>query len=248
MATTVSASASAPHAGDDPVLQDDERGVPRSLRLLAALVEAESRHYAAAAPGPAESELIRAFRGGAGAGAASTPSVPIGEFLERIHRFIQLEDVRHVIEIQATCYVLAGIYLARFFRSPAARESGILVEPSTAHRLLSAALFVGAKFGADNTLPKRWTVVFETSSDCAIRAREMAGLERQFLRAVDYRLFVGRGRFDWFCRVLEKGPAAERGTGSCRGVKRTAAGEEEEDGDERRRVRPCLPPPAVASN
>jgi hypothetical protein len=36
------------------------------------------------------------------------------------------EDVRHVIQIQATCYVLAGIYLARFFRSPAARESGII--------------------------------------------------------------------------------------------------------------------------
>jgi hypothetical protein len=33
---------------------------------------------------------------------------------------------------------------------------------------VSVALFVGAKFGADNTLPKRSTAVFETSSDCAI--------------------------------------------------------------------------------
>ncbi|GJN07379.1 hypothetical protein PR202_ga25205 [Eleusine coracana subsp. coracana] len=157
-------------------------------------------------PGPTESELVRAFRGGAGATGASrsvdsdpvrsflggagltsgtTPSMPVGEFLERVYRFIKLEDVRHVVEIQATCYVLAGIYLARFFRSPAARESGILVEPSTAHRLVSAALFVGAKFGADNTLPKRWTIVFEISSDCAIRATEIADLERRFLRAID---------------------------------------------------------------
>jgi hypothetical protein len=37
-----------------------------------------------------------------------------------------------VIQIQVTCYVLAGIYLAQFFRSPAAQESGILVELSTA--------------------------------------------------------------------------------------------------------------------
>uniref|UniRef100_I1PUF7 Uncharacterized protein n=1 Tax=Oryza glaberrima TaxID=4538 RepID=I1PUF7_ORYGL len=73
------ADAVAPDDGDLAVLRDDESGIPRSLSLLAALVEAEALRHAAAA----DSDLIRAFRGGA------MPTVRIGEFLERIHTFIQ---------------------------------------------------------------------------------------------------------------------------------------------------------------
>uniref|UniRef100_A0A0E0L126 Uncharacterized protein n=1 Tax=Oryza punctata TaxID=4537 RepID=A0A0E0L126_ORYPU len=236
--------------GDHAVLRDDERGIPRSLSLLAALVEADALHHAAAAsrPADAESDLVLAFRGGA------TPTVRIVEFLERIHTFIQRESVRHVIEIQGTSYVLAGIYLIRFMRSGAAREAGILVDPSTAHRLVAVALFVGAKFGGPiDRLPTRWTVVFETSSDAAIRAREMAGLERRFLCAVDYRLFVRADEFEWFCGVLEQGPRP-RPSGRCSGgggsgSKRTAAEavEGEAEDDRRRCVRPCLPPTAVVA-
>ncbi|KAL6656545.1 hypothetical protein ACP70R_004325 [Stipagrostis hirtigluma subsp. patula] len=236
------AAVPASDAADLPALRDDERGIPRALPLLAALVEADCRRYASAASQPAGSDLVRAFRGGA----ASIAAVPIGEFLERVHRFIQLESVRHVIRLEATSYVLAGVYLTRFMRSPAAREAGILVEPATAHRLVAVSLFLGAKFGGpDETLPKRWTVVFEISSDGAIRAGEMAGLEERFLRAVDYRLFVDGEVFSWFCGILEQGAQPERG--SCGGQKRSAsaaAGEEAE----RRSVRPRLLPPAVTSS
>uniref|UniRef100_A0A0D9ZXG9 Uncharacterized protein n=1 Tax=Oryza glumipatula TaxID=40148 RepID=A0A0D9ZXG9_9ORYZ len=137
------------------------------------------------------------------------------------------------------------------FVSGAAREAGILVDPSTAHRLVAVAIFVGAKFGGPiDRLPTRWTVVFETSSDAAIRAREMAGLERRFLIAVDYRLFVRADEFDWFCRVLERGP---RPSGRCGGGgggrKRTAAeAVEGEAEDDHRRVRASLPPPSVVAN
>ncbi|BAH93080.1 cyclin-P4-1-like [Oryza sativa Japonica Group] len=146
------ADAVAPDDGDHAVLRDDERGIPRSLSLLAALVEAEALRHAAAAAADADadSDRIRAFRGGA------TPTVRIGEFLERIHTFIQRESVRHVIELQGACYVLAGIYLFRFIRSGAAREAGILVDPSIAHRLVAVAIFVGAKFGGPiDRLPTR---------------------------------------------------------------------------------------------
>uniref|UniRef100_A0A0E0DQ01 Uncharacterized protein n=1 Tax=Oryza meridionalis TaxID=40149 RepID=A0A0E0DQ01_9ORYZ len=240
------ADAVAPDDGDHAVLRDDERGIPRSLSLLAALVEAEALRHAAAAAADAEAEsdLIRTFRGGA------TPTVLIGEFLERIHTFIQWESVRHVIELQGACYVLAGIYLIRFIRSGAAREAGILIDPSTAHRLVAVAIFVGAKFGGPiDRLPTRWTVVFETSSDAAIRAREMAGLERRFLIAVDYRLFVRADEFQWFCRVLERGP---RPSGRCggggAGRKRTAAEAVEGEAEDDRRVRASLPPPSVVAN
>ncbi|XP_062190356.1 uncharacterized protein LOC133893370 [Phragmites australis] len=232
-------------AADHPVLRDDERGTPRSLPLLAALVEADVLRYAAAASRPAESDLVRAFRGGA----AATPTVPIGEFLERIHKFIQLESVRHVIRLHGTSFVLAGIYLTRFMRSAAAQEAGILVETTTAHRLVAVALFLGAKFGGpDDNLPKKWTIVFEISSDCAIRASEMAGLEERFLRAVDFRLFVDGEEFEWFCGVLEQAPLAP--PESCGGRKRTAAAavEEDEGEDGRRHVRACLTPPAVVAN
>ncbi|CAN6178325.1 unnamed protein product [Urochloa humidicola] len=64
-----------------PLLREDDQGIPRSLPLLAALVEAESRFCAAAATATrsADSDLVRAFRGGA------APNVRIRIFMERIH-------------------------------------------------------------------------------------------------------------------------------------------------------------------
>jgi hypothetical protein len=45
------------------------------------------------------------------------------------------------------------------------------------------------KFGGpDDTLPRKWTFVFEVSSDGAIRACEIADLEERFLRAIDFGL------------------------------------------------------------
>ncbi|RLN12261.1 cyclin-P3-1-like [Panicum miliaceum] len=225
-----------------PILREDDRGIPRSLPLLAALVEAEARRYAAtAASRPAEAGLVRTFRGGA------TPKVPIRAFLERIHLLTRsMPSTRGMIRIDGTCFVLGGIYLTRFVRSPAGREAGILVEPGTVHRLVAAAVFLGAKFGCHP--PRRWTAVFEASSDGAIRAGEMPGLEDRFLRAIDFRLFVDSDGFDGFCKVLERGPRAPAPSGGgCACKKRqadAAAGEE----DERRRVRARLPPPAVVSN
>jgi hypothetical protein len=226
-----------------PVLREDDRGIPRSLPLLAALVEAEARRYAAtAASRPAEIGLVRAFRGGA------TPKVPIRAFLERIHLLTRsMLSTRGIVRIDGTCFVLAGIYLTRFVRSPAGREAGILVEPATAHRLVAAAVFLGAKFGGHP--PRRWTAVFEASSEGAIRAGELPGLEDRFLRAMGFRLFVDSDGFDGFCKVLEQGPRAPApsGGGGCACKKRqadAAAGEE----DERRRVRARLPSPAVVSN
>jgi len=182
-----------------PVLREDDRGIPRSLPLLVALVEAEARRYAAAASRPAETGLVRAFRGGA------APKVPIRAFLERIHLLTRsMPSTRAIVRIDGTCFVLAGIYLTRFVRSPAGREAGILVEPATAHRLVAAAVFLGAKFGGHP--PRRWTAVFEASSEGAIRAGEMPALEDRFLRAIGFRLFVDT-RQRWVRRVLP-GPTA----------------------------------------
>ncbi|GJN13263.1 hypothetical protein PR202_ga31615 [Eleusine coracana subsp. coracana] len=246
MASTATAVASHPASSAcRSALRDDEQGVPRSLRLLAALVEANAIRHADAASRPAESDLLRAFRGGAAARRA--PTVSITEFLDRVNRFISLESVRHVIRLEGTSYVLAGIYLIRFMRSPAAQEAGIQVEPTTAHRLVAVALFLGAKFGGpDDTLPTRWTFVFEVSSDGAIRAHEIAELEERFLRAVNFRLFVDGEEFDWFCGILEQAPPAP--SRSCSGSKRKAEVVEVEGEDERRCVRACLPSPAVVAN
>uniref|UniRef100_A0A0E0HYE3 Uncharacterized protein n=1 Tax=Oryza nivara TaxID=4536 RepID=A0A0E0HYE3_ORYNI len=87
MAAAASTTVEVSDDGDHPILRDDERGIPRSLSLLAAIVEADAARHAAAATRPAESDLVRAFRGGA------TPTVAIGEFLERIHAFVRLESV-----------------------------------------------------------------------------------------------------------------------------------------------------------
>ncbi|KAL6656542.1 hypothetical protein ACP70R_004322 [Stipagrostis hirtigluma subsp. patula] len=228
----------AANGSDHPALHTDARG-PRSIRLLAALVEAEARRFAAAAADPraAASDLVVAFRGGAEATAAATPISSVSDFLERIQFFIRFDG---------SCYVLAGIYLMRFIRSPAAREAGVLIEPRTAHRLVAVALFLATKFhGNADELPSRWARVFEVSSSSAIRTGEMAPLEWSFLRAIGFQLFVDGEDFGWFCRVLERGPRAPPRSHCGRKRKATAAGEVEDD---RRRVQPCLPPPVLASN
>ncbi|CAN6178330.1 unnamed protein product [Urochloa humidicola] len=171
-----------------PLLREDGQGIPRSLPLLAALVEAESRFCAAAATAAtasrsADSGLVRAFRGGA------TPKVPIRIFMERIHLLTRsVPATRGMVRIDGTAFVLAGIYLTRFIRSAAGREAGILVEPATAHRLVAVAVLLATKFGGYP--PSEWTGVFQDSSKGAIRASEMAVLEGRFLRAIDFRLFV----------------------------------------------------------
>ncbi|CAM0905918.1 unnamed protein product [Alopecurus aequalis] len=212
------------------VLRLDANGFPRMLRLFAALVEAESRHFAAAASQSAENHLVRAFRGGA------TPPVPIAEFLERIQRCNYM--------FEGGVYILAGAYLARFMRSRAARDAGILVEPATAHRLVSVAVLLGAKFSSPRYFNRR-VESFQICSGQYIKASEMCSLELLFLRAIDYRLFVGDEEFQRFLRVMERGPMAP--SASCGSSKKRkaegAAGLQEE---EPRRVRPCQPP-VVAS-
>ncbi|GJN32255.1 hypothetical protein PR202_gb20746 [Eleusine coracana subsp. coracana] len=200
----------------------------RSLRLFSDLVEVEARRCSAYASRPAKANLVRAFRGGA------TPGEPVGKFLDQIYR---------AGAVEGTCFVLAGVYLLRFFRSPDAIEARIRMEPTTAHRLAAVALFVGAKFGGHPH--RKWTRVFEVCSGRAIRAGEMVALERRFLRAIDYRLYVRAEEFKSFVRLMEARPPtpapAPAPVADCRCRKRKAGGEE----DERRRIRPCLPTPAV---
>ncbi|CAL5038222.1 unnamed protein product [Urochloa decumbens] len=197
-----------------PLLREDDQGIPRSLPLLAALVDSEARRCAAAAASqPAESDLVRAFRGGA------APKVPIRIFMERIHLLTRLvPEKRGMVRIDGTCFVLAGIYLTRFIRSAAGREAGIVVEPTTAHRLVAVAVLLAAKFGGHP--PRRWAGAFQDSSEGAIRAGEMAVLEGHFLRAIDFRLSVDSAGFDSFCKVLEQGCRVQSSEGGCASKKR----------------------------
>jgi hypothetical protein len=217
------------------ILRLDANGNPRTLRLLAALVEFESQYFADAASKPAENDLVRAFRGGA------TPAVPIAKFLERIQRCNHL--------FGGSVYVLAGAYLARFMRTRAARDAGILVEPATAHRLVSVAVLLGAKFASPRYF-KRRVESFQICSDKSIRASEMCRLELLFLRAIDYRLFIGDEDFQRFFRVMERGPKAPESSGSCESSKKRkaeAAADREEEKPRRVRACGCQLPPAVAS-
>jgi hypothetical protein len=177
-------------AADSAVLDRDEKGNPRALRLFAWLVEAESVYCAASASRPAETDLVRSFRGGA------TPEVRIVDFLELIQRYLHCEG---------SIYVLAAAHLTRFIRSRAARDAGILIEPSTAHRLVSVALLVAAKFASAPYLPNSQKVL-PVCSRQSIRPAEFAALERSFLRAIDYRLFVSDEEFLKFCGRLEDAP------------------------------------------
>ncbi|KAK1680453.1 hypothetical protein QYE76_041301 [Lolium multiflorum] len=177
-------------AADSAVLDRDEKGNPRALRLFAWLVEAESLYCAASASRPAENDLVRSFRGGA------TPDVRIVDFLELIQRYLHCEG---------SIYVLAAAHLTRFMRSRASREAGIRIEPSTAHRLVSVALLVAGKFASAPYLPNSQKVL-PVCSRQSIRPAEFAALERSFLRAIDYRLFVTDEEFLKFCGRLEDAP------------------------------------------
>ncbi|KAJ1265566.1 hypothetical protein BS78_08G085700, partial [Paspalum vaginatum] len=225
------------------VLDEDDRGIPRSLRLFAACVEAEACRHAAAARS-AGSDLVRAFRG------VATPEVPIRQFLERVHLIVRWSGdsaTRHMVRIDGTCFVLAVLYLHRFLQSPAAREAGILVEPATAQRLAAVAIFLGTKFGGH--APKKWTIVFELASGLAIRADSCVNGCLLFLRAVSFRLFVAYREYDCFSRVLvmdSRSPRVSCATTGSAGKKRQADAVAREDSH--RHIRACLPPPAVISH
>jgi hypothetical protein len=216
-------------ASAEAVLRLDANGTPRTIRLLAALVDFESRHFADAATKPAENDLVRAFRGGA------TPAVPISEFLVRIQRSNYLFD--------GAVYVLAGAYLARFMRTRAARDAGILVEPATAHRLVSVAVLLGAKFISPRHFERR-VEAFQICSDKSIRASEISRLELLFLRAVDYRISIGPEEFQRFFKVMERGPKPPSANSGSQKRKAEMAPDREEK--KPRRV-PACQPPAVAS-
>ncbi|KAI4967819.1 hypothetical protein ZWY2020_014047 [Hordeum vulgare] len=195
-------------------------GNPRTLRLFVSLVEAESRRFtSSAASQPIENDLVRASRGSA------TPTIPIVEFLERLQRCNYLFD--------SAVYVLAAAYLALFMRSPAALEAGIVVEPATAHRLVSVAVLIGAKFVSPRYLERR-VESFQICSGQSIRSSEMCPLELLFLRALNYRLFIADEEFQRFFRILERRPAPARSSLACGATKRKAQDEEEP-----RRVRAC---------
>jgi hypothetical protein len=206
-------------AADSAVLDRDEKGNPRALRLFAMLVESESQYCAGAASRPAENDLVRSFRGGA------TPDVGIAEFLERIQRYLLCGG---------SIYVLAAVHLTRFLRSRDARAAGILIEPSTAHRLVSVAVLVDGKFASPFFAPNS-PKVLPLCSRQAIRPGEYAALERSFLCAFDYRLLATDAEFLKFCGRLEDAPVR------CR--KRKAAPVEEP-----RRVRACPDVTASQSN
>ncbi|KAM0868492.1 hypothetical protein ACQ4PT_041284 [Festuca glaucescens] len=144
--------------------------------------------------------------------------------------------------------VLAGAYLARFMGSSAARDAGILVEPATAHRLISVAVLLGAKFSSPRHFKRRVEArveSFQICSDQCIRASEMYLLELLFLRAVDCHIFIGDQVFQRFSRILEGGPTAP--SASCGSKKRKAeAAADREEEEEPRRVRACQPPVVVS--
>ncbi|KAM0870142.1 hypothetical protein ACQ4PT_040214 [Festuca glaucescens] len=152
--------------------------------MFASLVESESLYFATAAYRPAESDLVRAFHGGA------TPGVGIADFLERIQCYLHCEG---------SIYVLAAVHLTRFVRSRDARAAGIMIEPSTTHRLVSVAVLVAAKFASAPYLDGSQKVL-PLCSRQSIWPGEFAALERSFLRAIDYRLLVK------FCGRLEDAP------------------------------------------
>lgn len=183
------------------------------------------RHFASAASLPSKNNLILAFRGG------DTPTVAIADYLERIQRNLHCESV---------IFVLAAVYLARFVRSRTAREAGLLVEPATAHRLVSVALLLAAKFSSPNYAPNSPKVI-PVCSNQRILASEFAGLEVSFLRAIDYRLLVTEEQFLRYCGHVERGPMAG---GCCGGRKRKSTSTRE--GDKARNVQACQKP-AMAS-
>nr|CAB3446439.1 unnamed protein product [Digitaria exilis] len=105
------------------VLREDDRGIPRSLPLFAALVDAEARRYAAAASQPAKTSLVRAFRGGA------APKLPIRAFLERIHLQIRSAGMEAGILVEpATAHRLVAVALflgAKFGGHPPRRWTAV---------------------------------------------------------------------------------------------------------------------------
>jgi hypothetical protein len=114
--------------------------------------------------------------------AKRAPTIGIEYYLSRIREFFACSD---------TCFVLALIYIDR---------AGLPISGLTCHRLLLTSIMLAAKFHDD------WGhfTITQYGQVGGVRAEEMAKLELEFLRLVDWRLSVEPLEYDKYLSVLRR--------------------------------------------
>ncbi|KAK7337794.1 hypothetical protein VNO77_18381 [Canavalia gladiata] len=131
-----------------------------------------------------KSDPITIFHG------SEAPNLTITQYMERIFKYSQCS---------ASCFVIAQIYMDRFFQ-----KIGGFLTSFNAHRLLITSLMVAAKFVDDRYYSNAYYAKVG-----GVSTEEMNMMEIEFLFNLEFKLFVSREVFLKYCEKIDKAVVGE---------------------------------------
>lgn len=121
---------------------------------------------------------------------ARPPQVSLTSYASRIRKFFRCTD---------ECFVLCLVYIDRIVHS----HSDIQVNDLTCHRMLLVGTMIAAKFHDDEYAANSYYAKVG-----GIETSELNALEAEFLKALNFKLFVTGKDFDWYLTALRQMPKA----------------------------------------
>jgi len=112
------------------------------------------------------------------------PKISLSAYASRIHKYFNCSD---------ECFVLCMAYIDRIVKC----HSDIQVTDLTCHRLLLTSTMVAAKFHDDQYGSNEY---FAKVGGIAVA--EMNALEAEFLKLLDWKLYVGAADYEWYLQAM----------------------------------------------
>ncbi|XP_073063445.1 LOW QUALITY PROTEIN: cyclin-P3-1 [Primulina eburnea] len=170
-------------SNDDAILglkdsNKDNRGNPRVLSLLSMFLERSIQKNERILETTQVKDAITIFHG------LRAPSLSIPQYIARIFKYSCCSP---------SCFVIAHIYVDRFIQRTDSRITSLNI-----HRLLITSVMVAAKFMDDAFFNNAYYARVG-----GVSTTEMNKLERRFLFAVDFRLYVSVQTFEKYCSALK---------------------------------------------
>ncbi|XP_077218274.1 cyclin p1;1 [Tasmannia lanceolata] len=163
-------------------LIESRKGVlqsPQVLSLLSSFLERAVQKNEKLLEATKRKEIITVFHG------LRAPNLSIRQYIDRIFKYSNCSP---------SCFVLAHIYMDRFFQQPDVHLTSLNV-----HRLVITSVVVAAKFIDDAFFNNAYYAKVG-----GVSTVEMNRLELKFLFSLDFRLQVNVGTFERYCLELEK--------------------------------------------
>ncbi len=114
------------------------------------------------------------------------PDISIKEYLNRINRYCNPEE---------STFIISLILIDRF-----CCDSKIILNDFNIHRILFSSILISIKFNEDKFFEHKYY-----SSVAGVSMKELKELEMDFLKLINYNVFVSKKIFEKYCFYLNEG-------------------------------------------